>query len=61
VHLSRERVGEVVEHEGGLVREDPVLLRPEPERGKVFMLAGGEVNDAIHAATRSRDPPVLQV
>jgi hypothetical protein len=59
VHLSWENVGEVVKHEGGLVREDARFVRPEPEGGQVFMLASREVNDAVDAASNARDPEVV--
>ena len=59
IHLSRERVREVVEHEGGLVREDPLLLRPEPEGCKVLVLTGREVDDAVDATPNADNPPVL--
>ena len=59
IHLSRERVREVVEHEGGLVREDPLLLRPEPEGRKVLVLASGKMYDSVDAAPNAGHPPVL--
>jgi hypothetical protein len=58
VRLARQDVGELVEHERGLVREDAGLLRPEPERRQVLVLSGGEVDDAVDSTAHADDAPV---
>ena len=55
--LRGEGVREVVEGERGLVREDALLLRLEPDRREVFVLARRKVNQAIHAAANSEHAP----
>ena len=39
-----------------LMREDALLLGPEPGHDKVLMLAGREVNEAIDSPPHSYDP-----
>jgi hypothetical protein len=43
------------------VREDPLLFRPEPDRGKVLVLARGKVHDTVDASPNADEPPVPQV
>ena len=49
VQLRWQDVGEVVQGERRLIREDALLFRPEPDRREVFMVAGREVDDAVDA------------
>lgn len=50
-----------MKHQGGLVREDTLRVRPKPDGDKVLVLAGSEVDDAIDAPSDADDAPVLQV
>lgn len=59
--LSRQRIGEVVQQERGLVREDAGLFGPEPDRGEVLALGCGEVYDTVDPSANARDSTILQV
>lgn len=61
VHLSWQVVRELVEHERGLVRKDAGLLRPEPDRREILVLARGEVDDSIDHAAHADDATILEV
>lgn len=50
-----------MEREGGLVREDPLLLRPEPDRHHVLVFARREVNDSVNPPARADNPAVPEV
>ena len=50
-----------MQHEGSLVREDSSLLRPKPDRCKVFVLTSREVNDTVDASPNPSDSPVLHI
>lgn len=45
VALAGNRIREVVQHECGLVTEGARLLRPEPERNEVLVVAGRVVDE----------------
>ena len=61
VQLRWQHIGEVVQGERRLVREDARLFRPEPDGGEVFMVARGEVDDAVDAAPNTKHAPRTQV
>ena len=61
VDLRGQDVGEAVESEGGLMREDPRLFGPEPDDRQVLMLASGVVDQAVDPAPNSRHAAGLEV
>lgn len=46
--LRRERIGEVVKHQSGLMAADGVLAGPKPKTNQIFVLADREVSQPIN-------------
>ena len=61
VQLRGQHIGEVVQGERRLVREDARLFRPEPDGGEVFVIARGEVDDAIDATPNTEHATSAEV
>lgn len=52
---------ELVERESCLETEYAGPTAPEPEDGKVLVLARGKVNDPVNTAPNPGDPPVAEI
>ena len=47
--------------QGGLVREDPGAVGPQPEGHQVLVLTGREVLEAINAAAHASEAAVMEI
>jgi len=56
-----EGVGEAVQHERGLVTEDALLLRPQPEWNEVLVVARRVVHEPNNAALNALEPALVNV
>src|SRR6266446_8812469 len=61
VRSRRQYVGELVEHERGLVREDPCSVGPEPERDQVLLLTRREMLEPVHSPPDANDLAAVEV
>lgn len=61
MELSGHCIGESMERERGLVREDPGLLRPEPLAHERRVLSSWKVNEPVDAATDANGAPAREV
>lgn len=61
VHARGKGVGETMERESGLVRDDACSVGPEPGGNQLLVFARGKVHHAIDAARKACDPPRANV
>ena len=59
--LRRERIGELVQHQSGLMATDSDLAGPKPQTNQIFVLAHRVVPQPIDAAHRAGDTTHLLV
>lgn len=56
VNAGRERIGQPVHHQRGVVAEAPFATRPEPELDQLLVLGVGQVHDPVDEPTHALDP-----
>src|SRR5687768_5334915 len=61
VNAQRQDVGQIQQREGGLVRENPGLLRPEPDDRQIFMVSWRKLGQSVDPALRASDATAVQV
>ena len=61
VNLCRQDIGELVERERRVVREDADPIGPQPDRDEILVLSGGEVDEAIDAPADTTGTTAVEV